>query len=101
MKLPGGARHRRAEAGKEWAMTRSVTCYRCNVEMTPQPESLDLSRGRGFGFLRDLSCDGPNAADTEFRGILVEVHRCPTCGGVATRPVTINLPERVRLAAAV
>ena len=89
-------------------MRRSVTCYRCNVEMVPQPEPLDLTRGRGFGgpqgpplaSLRDLSCHGPNAADTEFRGILVEVHRCPTCAGVATRPVTIKLPDQIRLAAA-
>jgi hypothetical protein len=72
-------------------MTKSVSCYRCNVEMVPQPEPLDLS----------WAGDGPNAADTEFRGILVEVHRCPWCAGVATRPVTIRLPERTRLAAAV
>lgn len=72
-------------------MKRSVTCYRCNVTMVPQPDPLDLS----------WAGDGPNAADTEFQGILVEVHRCPSCAGVATRPVTINLPERARLAAAV
>ena len=72
-------------------MTKTVTCYRCNVAMTPQPEPLDLS----------WAGDGPNAADTEFRGILVDVHRCPSCGAVATRPVEIRLPERARLAARV
>jgi len=70
---------------------KPVTCYRCNVGMVPQPEPLDLS----------WAGDGPNAADIEFQGILVEIHRCPSCGGVATRPVTINLPHRARLSAAV
>lgn len=72
-------------------MTKSVSCYRCNVAMVRQPEPLDLS----------WAGDGPNAADADFRGILVEVHRCPMCSGIATRPVVLNLPERARLAAAV
>ena len=72
-------------------MRKPVTCYRCNVAMVPRPEPLDLS----------WAGDGPNAADVEFRGILVEVHRCPSCAGVATRPAAINLPARARLAAAV
>ena len=72
-------------------MKKPVTCYRCNLSMIPQAEPLDLS----------WAGDGPNAADIDFRGILVEVHRCPSCAGVATRPITIQLPERARLAAAV
>ncbi|HKA36610.1 MAG TPA: hypothetical protein VKH43_07295 [Thermoanaerobaculia bacterium] len=72
-------------------MKERVTCYRCNLPMVPQPEPLDLS----------WAGDGPNAADIDFRGILVEVYRCLSCAGVATRPVTIHLPERARLAAAV
>jgi hypothetical protein len=70
-------------------MMKSATCYRCDVTMVRQPEPLDLS----------WAGDGPNA-DVEFHGILMEVHRCPSCGGVATRPVTINLPERARPTAA-
>ena len=65
-------------------MSKSVTCYRCNVPMTRQPEHLDLS----------WADDGPMAADVDFRGILVEVFHCPTCRGVATRPVTIKLSSR-------
>jgi hypothetical protein len=65
-------------------MTETVTCYRCNRSMVRQPEGLDLS----------WAGDGPNAADVDFRGIFVEVHRCPSCGGIATRPVTITLPSR-------
>jgi hypothetical protein len=65
-------------------MARPVTCYRCNLEMEPQAEPLDLS----------WAGDGPNAADVEFRGILVEVHRCPSCDGVATRPAEIRLSEQ-------
>ena len=65
-------------------MKKSVSCYRCNIPMVPQPEPLDLS----------WAGDGPNATDVEFRGILVELHRCPSCAGIATRPVTVSLPER-------
>ena len=72
-------------------MKKPVTCYRCNRPMVPQSEPLDLS----------WAGDGPNAADLDFQGILVEVHRCPSCAGIATRPVTIELPDRARLAAAV
>jgi hypothetical protein len=85
-------------------MTKPVTCYRCNAAMVPQPEPLDLSWAGGLGGLQGPPRDsnhGPNSSDTEFRGILVEVHRCPSCAGVATRPVTIELPGRARLAAAV
>jgi hypothetical protein len=60
--------------------------------MTRQPEHLDLS----------WAGDGPNAADVDFRGILVEVFHCPACRGVAMRPVTITLSSRgVDLAQAV
>jgi len=72
-------------------MTKSVSCYRCNVPMVPQPEPLDLS----------WAGDGPNAADIDFQGILVEVHRCPSCAGIATQPVKFSPPRRARLAAAV
>jgi hypothetical protein len=68
-------------------MARPVTCYRCNIAMEREPRPLDLSWAGGFG--------GSNAADLEFRGILVEVHRCPSCAGIATRPVAVNVPERV------
>ena len=72
-------------------MKKPVTCYRCNVAMVPQAEPLDLS----------WAGDGPNAADVDFRGILVEVHRCPSCAGVATRPATIRMSNPYPLAAAV
>jgi len=70
--------------------------------MTRQPEHLDLSWASGTGgpqgpppkSPQDLSCHGPNAADDEFRGILVEVFHCPACRGIATRPVTITLSSR-------
>jgi len=65
-------------------MSRPVTCYRCNMPMVRQPEKLDLS----------WAGDGPNAADVEFRGILVEVFHCPACRAIATRPVTITLSSR-------
>ena len=72
-------------------MTKSVSCYRCNVAMVRQSEPLDLS----------WAGDGPNAADVDFQGILVEVHRCPSCGGVATRPVTVGrLPRASEFAVA-
>ena len=73
-------------------MTKTVTCYRCNVPMVRQPEALDLS----------WAGDGPNAADVEFQGILVDVYHCPACGGVSTRPVTITVsPRGLDLVAAV
>jgi hypothetical protein len=73
-------------------MANHVSCYRCNVPMARQPESLDLS----------WAGDGPNAADIDFQGILVDVFHCPSCRGIATRPVKITLPSRgVGLAQAV
>ncbi len=65
-------------------MANQINCFRCNVPMARQPENLDLS----------WAGDGPNAADVDFRGILVEVFHCPVCRGVATRPVTITLSSR-------
>jgi hypothetical protein len=91
-------------------MANQISCSRCNVPMTRQPEHLDLSWARGTGgpqgppqkSSQDPSCHGPNAADVDFRGILVEVFHCPACRGVATRPVTITLSSRgVDLAQAV
>ncbi len=83
-------------------MANHVSCYRCNVPMARQPEPLDLSWARGTGgpqgppskSPQDLSCHGPNAADVDFQGILVDVFHCPACRGVATRPVTITLSSR-------
>ena len=65
-------------------MDNQIRCSRCNVPMTRQPDHLDLS----------WAGDGPNAADVDFQGILVEVFHCPACRGVATRPVTITLSSR-------
>jgi hypothetical protein len=48
--------------------------------MIREPGEVDLS----------WAGDGPNAADTEFRGIFVEVHRCLTCGTNAVRPVELQ-----------
>ena len=65
-------------------MGNQIKCSRCNIPMARQPEPLDLS----------WAGDGPNAADIDFQGILVEVSHCPVCRGVATRPVTITLSSR-------
>jgi hypothetical protein len=65
-------------------MTKTVTCYRCNVPMVRQPEALDLS----------WAGDGPNAADVDFQGILVEVYHCRTCRGIATRPAAVSMSSR-------
>jgi hypothetical protein len=65
-------------------MANQISCSRCNVPMKRQSEPLDLS----------WAGDGPNAADTDFRGILVEVFHCPACRAVATRPVTITISSR-------
>lgn len=86
-------------------MPGPVDCFRCNAVVERQPEPLDLSWAGGLGGPQGPpreSDDGPNAADVEFRGILVEVHRCPSCGGIAIRPAEIRLPEwNLRLARAV
>jgi len=58
--------------------------------MIKEPQMLDLS----------WAGDGPNAADTEFRGILAEVHRCHLCGAQAIRPVEFEL-ARPRLTAVI
>ncbi|MDQ2869678.1 MAG: zf-TFIIB domain-containing protein [Acidobacteriota bacterium] len=70
-------------------MSETLRCPRCRVAMIPQIEPLDLS----------WAGDGPNADDIEFQGIFAEVHRCPSCRGIATRPVKFSLPSRSLAAA--
>ena len=69
--------------------TKDPICPRCNLLMALDPQRLDLS----------WAGDGPNAADTEFRGIFAEVHRCPSCRAQIIRPVTLEFSSP-RLAAA-
>jgi hypothetical protein len=64
-------------------------CSRCGLPMALDPKRLDLS----------WAGDGPNAADTEFRGIFAEVHRCPSCRAQIIRPVALEFSSP-RLASA-
>jgi len=59
---------------------KGMTCPRCRVAMIPQSEQLDSWAG-----------DGPNP-EREFAGILVEIHRCPSCRSQAIRPAILELP---------
>jgi hypothetical protein len=60
--------------------SKDPICPRCNRPMALDPQRLDLS----------WAGDGPNAADTEFRGIFAEVHRCSVCGSQVIRPVRLE-----------
>ena len=62
------ARNRAPESGR-------VRCPRCGAGMERHGEMLDCAA--------DLA--GPWAVDPDLGGVLLEVHWCPTCGGVMTR----------------
>jgi rRNA maturation endonuclease Nob1 len=57
-----------AESGK-------MICPRCGAEMNRHAEKVDYSSG-----LAD-----PEAADTDFGGLLEEFHTCPECGLTLSR----------------
>ena len=55
--------------------SRRIRCPRCGAGMERRGEMLDCAAGLAE----------PWAVDPDLGGVLLEVHQCPTCGGVAAR----------------
>ncbi|HYK42836.1 MAG TPA: hypothetical protein VE007_10645 [Thermoanaerobaculia bacterium] len=58
--------------------------------MSSLPEPLDLSPADAE--------QGPESA--RFHGILAEVHQCPSCSAVATRPIIFSMRQPASLVSA-
>jgi hypothetical protein len=55
--------------------TGRLICEECGVEMNFHAEKIDYS----------AAADEPGAFDTDFGGVVEEVHSCPACGQTETR----------------
>ena len=68
-------------------MRTTFRCPRCNVPMSRLPEPLDLS-----------PADAEQRAEAAgFHGILAEVHQCPSCFAVSTRPIVLSMRQPASL----
>ena len=56
-------------------MPDKMICPNCGAEMNQHAEKIDYM----------AALDDPEAVDTDFGGVLEEVHSCPVCGHIQLR----------------
>ena len=57
------------------AKTSALRCPQCGIEMNYHAEKIDYT----------AALTEPDALDSDFGGVVEEVHTCPGCGTVGTR----------------